>query len=136
MCIIMKIWFLKKRKIDFKKDFNASIGNVSHENNPRTVRTACYYEITKANGQWMIDLCKATDLGISHSHFLNRKTWLYTYVSPKGDQQQLDHILISSKWWKLITNCSAYNTIEIGSDNRLVFHLSLRANKQASDVRC
>ena len=120
-------------------DFNARIGKESHETNPRTVGPACYYESTNNNGQRMIDLCEATDLRIAHSHFLNRKARLYTYVGPKGDQQQLDHIMIRSKWWKSITNCRAYNTIDIGSDHRLVnanFRLSFRANKQASDVRC
>ena len=73
-------------------DFNARIGKESHETNPRTVGPACYYESTNNNGQRMIDLCEATDLRIAHSHFLNRKARLYTYVGPKGDQQQLDHV--------------------------------------------
>ena len=87
----------------------------------------------------MIDLCQATDLRIAHSHFLNRKAQLYTYVGSKGDQHQLDHIMIRSKWWKSITNCRAYDTIDIGSDHILVnayFRLAFRANKQASDVWC
>ena len=120
-------------------DFNARIGKESHETNPRTVGPACYYESTNNNGKRMIDLCEATVLRIAHFHFLNRKARLYTYVGPKRDQQQLDHFMIRSKWWKSITNCRAYNTIDIGSDHRLVnanFRLSFRANKQASDVRC
>ena len=87
----------------------------------------------------MIYLCKVTYLRLAHSYFLNRKARLYIYVGPKGDQQTLDHFMIRSKLWKSITNCRAYNTIDIASDHRLVnayFRLSLRANKQVSNVRC
>ena len=120
-------------------DFNARIGKDSYGTNPRIVGPACYYENTNDNGQRMIELCEATDLRIAHSHFLNRKARLYTYIGPKGDRQQLDHIMIRCKWWKSITNCRAYNTIDIGSDHRIVsanFRLSLRADKRASDGRC
>ena len=114
-------------------------GKESHETKPRNVGPAYYYENTNNSGQRMIDLCEATDLRIAHSHFLNRKARLYNYDGPKGDQQQLEHIMIRSKWWKSITNCCAYNTIDICSDHRLEYayiRLSIHANKQASDVRC
>ena len=68
----------------------------------------------------MIDPCEATDLRIAHPHLLNRKSQLYTYVGPKGDNQQLDHIMNRTKWWKSITSCRTYNTIYIGSDNILL----------------
>jgi len=64
-------------------DFNARIGKDSYETNPRIVGPACYYENTNDNGQRMIELCEATDLRIAHSHFLNRKARLYTYIGPK-----------------------------------------------------
>ena len=120
-------------------DFNARIGKDCHETNPRIVGPACYYENTNDNGQRMIEFCEATDLRIAHSHFLNRKARLYTYIGPKEDRQQLDHIMIRCKWWKSITNCRAYNSIDIGSDHRIVsanFRLSLRANKRNPNGRC
>ena len=79
---------------------------------------ACYYERTNNNGQRIIDLCEATDLRIAQFYFLNRKAWLHTYVGPKGDQQQLDHIIIRSKWCKSINKFREYNTIDISSDHR------------------
>ena len=46
---------------------------------------------------------------------------------------------LRTKCWKLKTNCRAYNTIDIGSDHRIVsanLSLSLRANKQTPNGRC
>jgi hypothetical protein len=52
---------------------------------------------------------------------------------------QLDHIMISTKWWKSIKNCRAYNSIDIGSDHKIVsacFKVSFRATKRPPNNRC
>ena len=47
--------------------------------------------------------------------------------------------MIRCKWWKSITNCHAYNTIDIGSDHIIVsatFRLSLSTNERTPNRRC
>ena len=120
-------------------DLIARIVKDSHEKNPRIVGLAGYYENTNDSGQRMIEFCEAIDLRIAHSHFLNRKVRLYTFTGPKEDRQQLDHLMIRCKWWKAITYFRAFNTIDIGSDHRIVsvnFRHLLRANKRTPNGRC
>jgi exonuclease III len=122
-------------------DFNARIGKDSHESTPKIVGPNCYHEATNRNGQRMIDLCEAANLRPAHSHFEHRMSRLCTFQPPdsKLPPNQIDHILINTKWWKSITNCRAYNTIDIGSDHRIVsanFRLSLRASERQPNDRC
>jgi hypothetical protein len=97
------------------------------------------HEETNENGQRLIDLCEAANLRPAFSHFANRKSRLQTYADPKGNPYQLDHIIISQKWWKSIKSCRSYNTIAIGSDHKNVcakFKASFRAAKQKPIERC
>ena len=122
-------------------DFNARIGKDSHESTPRIVGPNCYHDETNLNGARLINLCKATNLRPSHSHFEHPKYRLCTYHPPNKDHAptQIDHIMINTKWWKSITNCRSYNTVDIGSDHKIVsanFRLSLRKTKRPPNGRC
>ena len=120
-------------------DFNARIGLDSHESNQRIVGPNCYYAQTNDNGRRLIELCEEAELRPAYSHFANKKSRLETYTGPKGDKQQIDHLMISIKWWKSIKNFRAYNSIDIGSDHKVVsanFRLSLRATKKPPNGRC
>jgi exonuclease III len=120
-------------------DFNARIGADFHESNKRIVGPNCYYANTNNNGQRLIELCESANLRPAHSHFNNRRSRMTTYESPTGEPHQIDHIMVSIKWWKSIKNFRAYNTIYIGSDHKVVsanFRLSLRATKKPPNGRC
>jgi exonuclease III len=120
-------------------DFNARISKDSHVTNARTVGPSCFHEETNDNDQRLIDLCEAANLRPAFSHFANRKSRLHTYADPKGNPYQLDHIIISQKWWKSIKSCRSYNTIAIGSDHKIVcakFKASFRTAKQIPIERC
>lgn len=120
-------------------DFNARIGMDGHDSNPSIIGPSCLYARSNNNGLRMTAFCEATKLRPAHSHFPNRRSRLYTYVSPKKEPFQLDHIMVSTKWWKSILNCRAFNTIDIGSDHKVVsaqFRISLRSSKRAPNERC
>ena len=122
-------------------DFNAHIGKDSHEMNPRVVGPNCYYPQSNTNGQRLVNLCEATNLRPAFSHFEDRRSRMATFHLPntKLAPHQLDHILINRKWWKSIKNCRAYNSIDIGSDHKIVsanFSISFRVTKRPPNSRC
>lgn len=120
-------------------DLNGRIGKDSQDTNPRQVGPHCMHNTTTDNGKRMLELCELADLRPAHTHFPNRKSRLLTYCSPKCEWSQLDHMLISTKWWKSLKNYCAYNTIDVGSDHKVMnanFKLSLRAPKQPTNNRC
>lgn len=122
-------------------DFNARIGMDSHESNPRIVGPNCYHAATNHNGVRLLKLCESTNLRPAHTHFGNRRSRLATFhpVNPEHPMTQIDHIMINTKWWKSIKSCRAFNTIDIGSDHKVVtahFRLSLRATKCPPNDRC
>ncbi|CAF0934048.1 unnamed protein product [Brachionus calyciflorus] len=120
-------------------DFNARIGEDKHEVFPNIVGKHCYHAATNDNCQRMIDLCKIARLRPLHSFFPNRKSRLATYRDPKGNLFQIDHIMISKKWWKSIIDCRTYNSMNISSDHLVVcakFKLCLRKSKKTSNDRC
>ena len=100
--------------------------------------------MTNDNGKRLIELCESelcefTELRPIHTHFDNRWSRLSTYRDPKGKFYQLDHIMISSKWWKSIKHCRSFNSVDIMSDHKMVcanFRLSLRTAKTKSKPRC
>ena len=120
-------------------DFNARLGRDSYSTNKRVIGNHCYHNSTNDNGQRLIDLCESMDLRPAHSHFKHRKSRLSTYRDPKGNFYQIDHIVISQKWWKSLRDCRAYNILDIGSDHKVVsanIKLSLRAEKKKANTRC
>ena len=119
-------------------DFNARIGRDSHLTNSKTVGNSCFHDLTNDNGQRLIELCESTEIRPIQTHFDNRRSRLSTYRDPNGKYYQLDHIMISSKWWKSIKSCRSFNSVDIMSDHKMVsayFRLSLRKTKTKSNQR-
>ena len=122
-------------------DFNAQLGKDSRISMPKVVGPNCYHDETNGNGQRLLNLCKATNIRPTHTHFQHKRSKLGTYqpVNEKYELTQIDHIMISTKWWKSITNSRSYNSIDIGSDHKVVcanFRLSLRNFKRPPLARC
>lgn len=120
-------------------DFNARLGKDYSETSPRVVGKHCIHDITNDNGQRLVDLCEATKSRPVHSHFANRRSRLETYIDPRGNKFQLDHIMINTKWWNSIANCRAYNSMDINSDHKVLvanFKLSLRVASKKPNERC
>jgi exonuclease III len=103
-------------------DFNAHIGIDAHGTNPKTIGPVCYYSETNDNGSRYIEMCELANIRPLYTHFESRRSRQATYKCPgsEGKMQQLDHIAISTKWWKSITNIRAFNSINIMSDHKVV----------------
>ena len=114
-------------------DLNARVGDDSHKQNSQVIGRCNYHSITNDNGKRLLDLCHKTQFRELQSRFPHPKKRLWTWRSPVGTVSQLDHILINSKWVRSAKNCRAYNSLEIGSDHRIVsarLNISLRATKK------
>ena len=109
-------------------DFNAWIGVDSHKQHSQVVGRYLYHDETSDNGNRLVDLCLATQLRVAQSRFPQPRKRLWTWRHPAGSSlAQLDHILISAKWIRSVTNCRAYNSLEIDSDHRVLSaHLRIR----------
>ncbi|RXN36026.1 kinetochore Spc25 [Labeo rohita] len=70
------------------------------------------------------------------------RTWTLQHPSNRdkddGNRAQLDHILINGKWIMSVENIRAYNTVECGSDHRIVsarIKIKLRVERQNKCTR-
>ena len=119
-------------------DFNARTGADSHRTNPQIIGKNTFHELTNDNGNRLVNLCLQTNLREVQSCFPQPKHKQWTWKHPTGTKAQLDHILINAKWTRSITNCRAYNSIELGSDHRVVtanFKIRFRTFKQKASSR-
>ena len=113
-------------------DLNARVGDDSHQHNPQIVGKHTYHRETNDNGNRLIELCQSTQLRLVQSRFPQPDKSLWTWRHPKGSVAQLDHILVNGKWIRSVTNCRAYNSLEIGSDQRILsarFKIRFRFSK-------
>lgn len=98
----------------------------------RETSTHCYYNDTNENGKSQVNLCEELKFRPVHQRFPQPRCRQWTWTHPAGSKQQLDHILINSKWTNSLRNCRAYNTVELDSDHRIVSTMlitSLRTSK-------
>ena len=101
-------------------DFNARIGRSSHQQYPQVIGQHLYHHATNNNGNRLVNFCVSTQFREVQSRFPQPSKRLWTWKSPYDTLAQLDHILIRAKWTRSITNCRAYNSLEIDSDHRVV----------------
>ena len=113
-------------------DFNARISDDSHKQNPQIVGKHTYHRVTNDNGNRLVEFCQTTQLRVGQSRFPQPEKRLWTWRLPTGSLAELDHILVNGKWIRSVTNCRAYNSIEIGSDHRILsarFKIRFRASQ-------
>jgi len=100
-------------------DANAKVGNEE-----------IYKEITGAeskhhdsndNGQRLIALAIEKELKIMSTHFKRKDIHKGTWIIPGGSQtNQIDHVLIQAKNYRMITNVRTYRGADVDSDHMLV----------------
>lgn len=81
-------------------------------------------------GERMLQFCQEHDLTITNTLFHHHVRRLYTWKSP-GDRyrNQIDYIMVRSRWKSSILNCKTYPGAECGSDHQLLvmqFRLRLK----------
>ena len=119
-------------------DFNAWIGEYSHKTNPQIIGRNNYHEKTNDNSKQFVSLCQQTNLRQVQLRFPQPSRRQWTWKHPRGAKAQLDHILMNVKCVRSITNCRAFNLIELDSDHRIVsanFRIRFRKFKQTPSDR-
>lgn len=119
-------------------DFNAHIGFDSHILSPKIIGKNTFYKETNNNGKKLVSFCQFESLIPAQLKFIHKQARTYTWTHPNGALAQLDFILVRNKWKNSVTNCRAYNKIEIGSDHRICIakiRISLRTTKIIKNIR-
>ena len=95
--------------------------------------------IRNNSGQRLLEFCSANDLFVTNTgfrHHLRRKT---TWISPDGrTKNEIDYILIRSRFKSSALNCRAYPKADCGSDHNLVaarLRLRFTAKKAITTTR-
>ena len=107
-------------------DFNARIGTDSSQTSPVAIGMHAFHEITNNNGNKLVDFCEAANVRSTQTRFPHPKSRVWTWQHPNNrgkdleNRAQLDHILINGKWLNSVKNVRAYNSVEVGSDHRIV----------------
>ena len=116
-------------------DFNAILGNEI----VLCVTGAHGTGIRNNNGQRLLEFCSANDLFVTNTgfrHHLRRKT---TWISPGGrTNNEIDYILIRSRFKSSALNCRAYPKADCGSDHNIVaarLRPRFTANKAITTIR-
>ena len=67
----------------------------------------------------IIDFCASNGLTVANSMFSHHPRRKYTWLSPDGStRNQIDYILINSKWQLSIINAQAFPGANCGSDHQ------------------
>ena len=118
--------------------FSARIGDDSHKTNPQTIGRKNYNEKANDNGKQLVALCQQAILRQVQLRFPQpcRRQW--TWKHPHESKAHLDYILVNTKWVTSITNCRAFDSVELDSDHRIVsanFRIRFRKFKQTPSDR-
>jgi exonuclease III len=113
-------------------DFNAKVGDLVMS------KSIGKYGLGKTNdrGETLIQFCERNDMSIANTLFKQPKRRLYTWKSP-GDvhRNQIDYLLIKSRFKNSIINCRTYPGADIKSDHSPVvmkMKLKLKIPKRPS----
>lgn len=81
-------------------------------------------------GERMIQFCQENNLAIANTMFQHHVRRLYTWRSPGNRyKNQIDYIMIRSRWRSSILNCKTYPGTDCGSDHQplvMKFRLQLK----------
>ena len=116
-------------------DFNAIQGN---ERVP-CVTGAHVTGIRNNRGQSLLEFCSANDLFVTNTGFRHNRRRKTTWISPDGrTKNEIDYILIRSRFKSSALICRAYPKADCGSDHNLVaarLRLRFTAKKAITTTR-
>jgi hypothetical protein len=91
------------------------------------------------NGELFVNLCASYDLVIVGSLFIHKKCHKVTWISlDHSTKNQIDHISISRKFRRSLTNVRNRRGADVGSDHHLVladFQLKIMAARNRFETR-
>lgn len=102
-------------------DMNAKVGSTRDEEHLRNTVGRFGMGTRNERGERLIQFCQEKSLTIASTCFQHHIRRLYTWRSP-GDRvrNQIDYIMISSRWRSSIFNTRTYPGAECGSDHQLL----------------
>ena len=88
--------------------------------------------VMNENGSRLADFCALHNLIIGGTLFQHREIHKLTWYSPNNrDRNQIDHILINSKWTRSLQDVKVRRGADVGSDHQLVIaKIKLKLKKQ------
>ena len=120
-------------------DFNAQVGSDIPSS---ALGRFCYHKRTNDNGKRLIEFMEEAGMKDCMTWFQHSRSRMWTWEHPNyklsDTRRQLDHILINRKWMNSVKNCRAYNTVDCGSDHRIVtmhYRLSLKAPRKVEATK-
>lgn len=110
-------------------DFNAQVGS-NNENRERIMGQHGTGQLND-NGERLIGFCEENTLVLGGTLFAHKTIHKLTWTSPDGrTQNQIDHIVINSKWKRSLQDVRVMRNADVGSDhNLLVAKLTLKLRK-------
>ena len=103
-------------------DMNAKIGKATTiEDHLKQIIGPFGLGTLNERGDWMLQFCQEQSLTIANTLFEHHNRRLYTWKSP-GDRyrNQIDYIMVRSRWKSGIRKCSIYPGADCGSDHQLL----------------
>lgn len=98
---------------------NAKIGKENEEKENIMGKHGCGN--INENGDRLVDLCEVNNLIIGGTIFPHKDIHKKTWISPDGvTVNQIDHILINSKWRSSMRDVRTYRGADVASDHHLV----------------
>ncbi|XP_066271905.1 craniofacial development protein 2-like [Branchiostoma lanceolatum] len=115
-------------------DFNAKVGAGRDE---REVCGPFGLETANERGERLVEFCQDNGMYITNTGFKHHARRRYTWQAPGGRyRNQMDYILINSRWRKCVINSRSYPGLDCGSDhNAVIATLRLRIKRNAQRNR-
>lgn len=112
-------------------DFNAKIGITSEDDHLRSVVGKHGIGSRNERGEMLLEFCAENNLFVANSNFKHHIRRMYTWQSPDGhSRNQIDYILIKSRWRTSVRDAKTYPGMDCGSDhNALVAEVCLRLKR-------
>lgn len=120
-------------------DFNAKIGNTTMDTGIRNIVGNYGHGVRNPRGERLIEFAADNNMAIANTMFKHHPRRQYTWTSPDGNyRNQIDYILVRSRWKSSITNAHTLPGADCHSDHQLLIgnlRLKLQRARQIKTSR-
>ncbi|KAI8441389.1 hypothetical protein MSG28_015004 [Choristoneura fumiferana] len=120
-------------------DFNAKVGNTTMDTGIRDIVGNYGHGVRNPRGERLIEFAADNNMAIMNTMFKHHPRRQYTWTSPDGNyRNQIDYILVRSRWRSSITNTHTMPGADCHSDHQLLIgnlRLKLQRPRQVKTSR-